>query len=80
MQSFLCRVMMVVFIFNCLLPAPSAWAQFAIDQQAIQKEIEKGVKKNLTNNLDANIEKAVEAIFSAKDIANGRGICYYYKL
>lgn len=60
--------MMVVFIFNCLLPAPGAWAQFVMDQQAIQKEIEKGVKKNLTNNLDANIEKAVEAIFSAKDI------------
>ena len=69
MQSFFCRVLAFVFLFNCLAPAPGAWAQqMAIDKEAIHKGIEQGVKNTLANNLDANIEKAVEDMFSAKDV------------
>ncbi len=69
MQSFFCRVLAFVFLFNCLVPAPGAWAQQNItDTDMIRADIEHSVKTALANNLDANIEKAVEDMFAAKDI------------
>ena len=69
MQSFLCRVMALVFIFNCVVPAPSVWAQSsAAQQKKISNIIEKGVRESLNSNVDASIEKALEEMFAAQTI------------
>lgn len=76
MQSFLCRVMTIVFVLNCLLSTPSVWAQYPLQKFKLMtpEEIQQSLEKNLENKkksesalteLVAEFQKATESYENA---------------
>lgn len=57
MQSFLCRVMALVFVFNCMLPAPGAWAQPTVSSDQIRQHVNQSVAEQLESSVAAASEE-----------------------
>ena len=62
MQSFLCRVMALVFLFNCMLPAPGAWAQPRVSSDQIRQLVNQSVTEQLEEQLESSVAAASEEL------------------
>ncbi len=62
MQSFLCRVMALVFVLNCMLPAPGAWAQPRVSSDQIRQLVNQFVPEQLEEQLESSVAAASEEL------------------
>ena len=62
MQSFLCRVMALVFVLNCILPAPGAWAQPRVSSDQIRQLVNQSVTEQLEEQLESSVAAASEEL------------------
>lgn len=72
MQSFLCRVMAFVFAFNCLAPAPGAWAQTAARSPINSAKLKEQLNKNISQQMQDSVAQAVEALQNAQSVTEMR--------
>ena len=79
MQSFLCRLLVLVFTFNCIAPAPGVWAQSAPRRTGIpparpsSEELQNRVNEQVEQQMEGSVAAAVEAFEKAEgtqDLAN----------
>ncbi len=69
MQSFLCRVMTVVFALNCLAPAPG-WAQAAAaSRENVSAKIQERLGQTVSQQLEDSVAKAAEKLAYAESIS-----------
>ena len=72
MQSFLCRLLVLVFTFNCIAPAPGVWAQSAPRRTGIptarpsSEELQNRVNEQVEQQMEESLTAAVEAFEKAE--------------
>lgn len=82
MQSFLCRLLVLVFTFNCIAPTPGAWAQSAPRKagepmvpptRATAAKLTDRLNEQIAQQMEDSLTAAVEAFQTAEstqDLAN----------
>ncbi len=71
MHTFLCRIMALVFALNCLVPAPSAWAQTPARSNTAAK-VKSKIQAQVNAQTKDSVSAAVEALENAKTVPQMR--------